>query len=157
MEDVGRIISECVDEALSVSGLIDKETFYSFLKQQHGLEREMIGCNFEVFHNVIKELLGSKHYRIEQLTIRVLHDRTKQGVYSKKDELIAFDKLVNIFIRDANESILLVRQHDFKEVSVYIQNLEKTVQEESINRFNRIQILRRMLFSYPASSGRKRF
>lgn len=129
MNEVDRIISECVDTALSASNIIDKETFYTFIKQQHAIEKENIGGQFEVFHKILKELLGAKHYRIEQLTVRTLHERTKRGIYSKNHELIAFDRLVSIFIKDAEESINIVRKNSLQEVTKYIENLEKTVKE----------------------------
>lgn len=129
MDEVCSIISECVDAALSASNIIDKDTFYSFLKQQHAIEKENIGEQFEAFHKILKEILGSKHYRIEQLTVRTLHERTKQGIYSKNAELIAFDRIVNIFIKDAEESISIARKKKILEVTKYIENLEKTVKE----------------------------
>ena len=129
MKEVDRIISDCVDTALSASGVIDVDSFYVFLKQQHDIDRETIGSNFQVFHDVLKQLLGSKHYRIEQLAIRTLHERTKHGTYTKNDELMAFDRLVNTFIKDADESIKAVRDHDYLEISNYVQKLEATVKQ----------------------------
>ena len=128
-DEVNRIIFECVDEALVTSALVEKETFYAFLKERHSLQGESIGENFAAFHEVMKSILGAKHYKIEQLVIKILHERTKQGTYSRADELLAFDRLVNIFIKDAEESIRAVRSRDYREISSYVANLEKTVRE----------------------------
>ena len=129
MANVSQVISECFDDALSTSNLIDKETFYDFIEQRHQITKETVGENLEVVHNVLKQILGSKHYRVEQLTITTLHERTKRGIYTKNNEIAAFDKLLGIFIKDAEESIRSVREHDFQEMTSYIANLEKSVKD----------------------------
>ena len=111
MDNVSQIISECIDDALSTSNLMDKETFYSFIEQRHQIEKETMGENFEAVHEVLKQILGSKHYRVEQLIIRTLHERTKRGIYTKNNEISAFDRLLGVLIKDTEESIRNVREH----------------------------------------------
>ena len=129
MDNVSQIISECVDDALSTSNLIDKETFYDFIDQRHQIKKETMGENFEAVHEILKQILGSKHYRVEQLAIRTLHERTKLGIYTRTNEISAFDRLLGVFIKDAEENIRTVREHDLQEMINYIANLEKSVKD----------------------------
>ena len=91
---------ESVDEALSSFSDIDKDKFYQTLESKYGVKRGEIAENLEVFHKALKETFPTKRYAIESKIMRILHNHTKNGTYRSHDEIIAFTKLLELFMKD---------------------------------------------------------
>ncbi len=127
MENVASIISQCVDSTLSQLEFIDKPALYHFLEEYYGIKSGEIGSNFDVFHEVIKQLFGVNHYKIERLMIKVLHAKTVNGTYSHSSEIAAFAFISNVFMDDIKERI--ERNKELTDSRLYAKHLEDKVRK----------------------------
>ena len=65
MSNIDKAISKCFDEALSAFPFIDKTKFYSTLEKEYHLKSKDIACNYEVVHQALKDIYGTKHFAVE--------------------------------------------------------------------------------------------
>ncbi len=129
METSQKIISECVDAALSKSELIEKTAFYKLLKESYGIDApKKIGSSFGSFHEILKQQTGPKHYEIERQILRILKDRTRDGIYGKIEEIAAFNTITNALIKDTKESVNLSKK--FISLEHYATELKGRVDEQ---------------------------
>ena len=85
---------------MSVFNDVNKDDFYRKLETTYGVKREKIGANLELFRRALKETFPTKHYAIERKIMRVLHSHSKKGTFRSHDEIIAFTKLLELFMKD---------------------------------------------------------
>lgn len=125
MEDITSIISQCVDLTLSQLEFVDKPALYHFLEEYYGIKPNEIGNNFNVFHDIIKQLFGVNHYKIERLMIKVLHAKTTNGTYNHSSEITAFASISNVFMEDIKERV--ERSKELADSKLYTKHLEDKV------------------------------
>ena len=90
------------DTALSKFDFIDKEAFYLFLEKSYGVKPAEIGKKFPIFHKALAESLGSNHFAIERCITKILHDRAKKGIYGQTEEVVAFGRMVDVYLFETN-------------------------------------------------------
>lgn len=127
--DTNRIISECLDEALSSVGFVDKSIFNQLLRQ-HDISEDSLGEKFESVHEALKNFYGNNHIQIDRLIVKILHQRAKIGEYSQSDEVSAFGRIIEVFLKETEETLEKHRRQG--KPSVYIRKLEKEVREARI-------------------------
>jgi signal transduction histidine kinase len=98
---------------------------YHFLEEYYGITPKEIGDNFNIFHEIIKQLFGVNHYKIERLMIKVLHAKTASGTYSHSSEIAAFTSISNVFMEDIKEKI--ERNRELADSKLYAKHLEDKV------------------------------
>lgn len=94
------------------------------------MKPEDIADDFETFHQALKSIYGPKHYSIERTIIITLHERTKKGVYQTNDEIIAFGRMINVFMRETEANIESRKQ--LYNITSYAKTLEERVKEAQI-------------------------
>jgi hypothetical protein len=127
LDNVSLIILEVADSALSKIEVSDKARFYQYLNIAYNLKPEEIADNFETFHKAIQQFYGSKHYTIEQIMVRTLHERSKQGLYAESFEIVAFNKMVNVFAADIQTKMR--ERRDLSDAVAYTKRLKGEVNE----------------------------
>jgi len=127
LETADKIIFECVDTALSQNKFLNKEDFYRLLESSYGIEPDSIGSNYEVFHKALNDLLGINHYQVERAILRIMTQRTKDGVYTQSDEITAFSTTTTVYMKETEANILRVRE--ITNLKKYTKVLEEKVKE----------------------------
>ena len=100
-----KIILEVVDIVLSKLDFVNKEEFYSILKEKYKLDKTNLSENLDTFQLALKEIYGIKHLRVERSLIRVLHERALNGYYELSDEITVFLLMVKVFSTDVNTEL----------------------------------------------------
>ncbi len=103
--DVRKVILESVDAALSLVDYVDKEEFYRILETKYGLRVEDIPVKYDFFHKALSETYGIRHFAVERKILRVLHERSKTGVYDEAHEIPAFAVLVESYIAEVDQTV----------------------------------------------------
>lgn len=124
---INRIVLETVDAALAECDFADKETFYQFLEVAYSLKPEDFADNFEQVHEALQRLYGANHYRIEQMMIRILHERSRQGIYPRDFEIVVFGRMVNVFSAEMQAN--MDERREIAEVIEHSKQLQKQVNE----------------------------
>jgi hypothetical protein len=93
---------EVIDKVLS--SLPEKDRFYAELKKMQ-IQPQNIPTNLPGFHEVLKGTFGKRHYQIESLIIRTLHENTKQGIYSEKEVSPVAIRLLELFTQEHKKEI----------------------------------------------------
>jgi signal transduction histidine kinase len=124
---INKIVYECVDEALSSFESVDKQTFYSYLRQAYEVDSFSFADRFEAVHEALKVIYGINHYKIERIIIRTLNSRAKEGVYQRSDEVAAFGCVVNVFMKETEENIN--RNRRITQLSDYAKVLEIKIKD----------------------------
>ena len=127
MQAVDKIIIECADSALSQCGFLDKTKFYQTLETSYGIKLEEIGSNYESFHACLQSSLGIKHYAVERMLLRIMKERTDNGIYSRVDEISAFSIITNVYLKESEAN--LERSRAFTNLEKYTKHLEQVVKE----------------------------
>ena len=105
-DEVRKIIAESVDTALGSFDYINKENLYRTLETKYGLKAEDIPVKHEIFHTFLSEVLGLDHYAVERKIVKVLHERSKTGVYDEAHEISAFAVLVESYVAEVDQTVL---------------------------------------------------
>ncbi|HMK95891.1 MAG TPA: histidine kinase dimerization/phospho-acceptor domain-containing protein, partial [Candidatus Limnocylindrales bacterium] len=129
METVDRIIFECIDAAFSCYRIVHKEAFYQLLESSCGVSVEHLSSNYDTFHEALKNQLGTKHFKVERMILRILKERTKEGIYCHTDEIEAFNVITNSLIKDTNRELQEIRVFQSSEDEL-IKELKKKVAEQ---------------------------
>ena len=104
-EDIKKVIAESVDGPLGLVDFVDKEKFYRTLEAKYGLKVEDIPVKYELFHNVLSEMFGLKHYAVERKIVEVLHRRSKMRVYDETREIPAFVVVVKSYMSEVDQKV----------------------------------------------------
>ncbi len=104
-DGVRKVIVESVDAALGSFDYVDKGKLYRTLETKYGLKVEDIPAKYEVFHNALSETLGIDHYAVERKIVKVLHGRSKMGVYDEAHEIPAFALLVECHLAEVDKQV----------------------------------------------------
>jgi len=126
LEKINKVISDCIDVALSSFSFVDKRVFYQYLNQTVGYQSG-ISDNFESFHEALKNVYGRRHYLIDRKIVQVLHQRAKAGTYSHTDEIAAFSRIIDIFLKETEEN--LARRRKIDDVEKLTRKLRAEVKE----------------------------
>ena len=110
LEAVDRIIFECVDATFSRYRFIRKEGFYQLLESSYGINPEHLSSNYDAFHQALKKQLGSNCFKVERKILRILKERTKEGIYNHTDEIEAFNIITNAIIKDTNRELQEIKK-----------------------------------------------
>lgn len=128
MEVVHRIIFECIDAALDNIKFFDKVKFYEEIESSYGLKREDIGGRYSTFHKALGQKIGSKHYAIESLVLKILKARTKEGIYSQIDNIVAFNTITDAIVEETRNNVEVRR--NFATLQKYANSIKKEVIEQ---------------------------
>ena len=100
-----KIILDVVDIVSSKLDFVNKEEFYSILKEKYKLDKTNLSENLYTFHLALKEIYGIKHLSVERSLIRVLHERELNGYHELSDEITVFLLIVKVFSTDVNADL----------------------------------------------------
>lgn len=101
-----KVIAESIDTALESFDYVDREKFYHILGTKYGLKVEDIPDRYELFHSVLSEMFGIKHYAVERKIVAILHGRSKTGVYDEAHEIPAFAILIESYVAEVDQQVL---------------------------------------------------
>ena len=101
MSNIEKVISECFEEALLKIPFVDKEIFYSIFEKEYNINANEIANNYEVVHQVLRDIFGARHFVVERAMVRILHDKSKQGIYAEDEEIPAFMKIVESYFEES--------------------------------------------------------
>ena len=127
MESFEKIIFECVDSALSQCEFLNKQKFYQLLEISYNVKPENIGSNYEIFHTALRNCLGIDHYKVERKILRIMKQRTEDGIYSRTDEIAAFSHITSIYLKESEAN--LKKNMEFTNLKEYTKHLEEVVKD----------------------------
>ncbi len=136
---VQRMIFECVDAALSRLAFLNKDAFYRLLEVSYSVKPENIGSNYAVFHSTLKSYIGAEHFQVEKVIMQILKQRVKDGVYSQYDEIIAFNIITAVLMKETDDNIERIKK--YMTLEKYVKNLKKIVDEQD----NRLKSTERLI------------
>jgi hypothetical protein len=105
-DGIRKVILESIDTALGLIDYVDKQKFYSTLEAKYGLKVEDIPVKYELFHHALSETFGLKHFALERKIVKVLHERSKTGVYDEAREIPAFAVLAESYMTEVDQTVL---------------------------------------------------
>ena len=97
------------------------KSFIVIFEEKYGLKIEDIPVKYELFHSLLSETFGVKHYAIERKIVKVLHERSKTGVYDEAFEIPAFAVLVNSYMAEVDQTVSKSKA----QIEKNLQTLEK--------------------------------
>ena len=108
--DFDSLFIEAVDSTLSMLGDPTKKTLYLHLKNTHGITKETIPQNIEVFANILEQVFGQKALILETRIMETLHSKVPMFRFSpKQGELSFLDYLQSfrcfLFLQSRHEKI----------------------------------------------------
>jgi hypothetical protein len=87
--DFGSILTEAIDEALSVCGEEAKSAFYRYLEKALNIPKPEIPTRIDEFSQALEDLFGVRAYILEILVMKNLHSKLEifweWRVFSPKD------------------------------------------------------------------------
>jgi signal transduction histidine kinase len=125
VEIANKILFDCVNKALNQFDPDGKQVFYHVLEESYGMKPTEIAGNFELFHQVLKNYYGVKHFRIQTLIIRKMQENKALGLYEKVDERSAFILAVSVFGKEVEDHPKQVKE--YFNLNSYIYELERKI------------------------------
>ncbi len=134
MDRVKQVIFESIDTALSRFDFVDKRLLYDKLVRDCSVNPEDISEKYDLFHTILAEMYGVKHFQIEREIVKVLHERSESGEYKEAHEIPAFGIIVESYFKETVESSQRFREK-LRENRARIQNIKQKQKriEESAN------------------------
>ena len=99
VEVIDTVLTSTAEKTLLISKL-----------QKLGLTLEDIPQNLHSFHEALESAFGTHHFSVENLIIKTLHEKTKQGIYSEKDAAVVAIRLIDVFTKEHKKDLAAAKE-----------------------------------------------